>query len=197
MPRKIRFRLSHIFTGILILAPIYIGTAAAEEVYVKDSLRVGVRANPGESEAVIDVVVTGMKLDVLESSGTYIKITGQAGAKGWIKRAYVTDEAPSIIQLQKLEEKHKSLQAQLAEHNQVVQAAQQEKNALTEKVKELESAKQKLLSELENVREIRTESNYQYLWLVGLLLLFVVSGFIAGVLWYRRQAMKRLGGFRL
>ena len=69
-------------SNIILLFALLLGFSSllqAQDVYVKDTLRVGVRAEPGNHLAPFSVVTTGMKLSVLEQQGDFVKIETEQG----------------------------------------------------------------------------------------------------------------------
>lgn len=172
--------------------------ALAETVYVNDSLRVGVRAEPDSSTAPHGVVVTGMQLEVLDHAGGYIKIRNQSGVEGWIKNVYVTTEKPAKLELTALQAEQAKLQAQLAKQDKVIKDYGAKSTALSEQLQTLQSTNTELRTRLgETTTGKETRHALGYITYVVLLLVMVGAGFFAGVVWHRKQAMKRLGGLRV
>lgn len=172
--------------------------ASAETVYVNDSLRVGVRTEPGNSMVPHGVVTTGMQLEVLERSDGYVKIRNEAGLAGWIKDIYITSEKPAKLELARLAEEHAKLQAKLAKQGDLDKAASARTAALTAEIAALNTTNAELNEQLAQTSS--SESINMTLRFGSLLVLVLVAtaiGFVGGVNWYRRQAMRRLGGLRV
>ncbi|MGD9386361.1 MAG: TIGR04211 family SH3 domain-containing protein [Thioalkalispiraceae bacterium] len=166
----------------------------AKEVFVKDSLRVGVRTEPDNSLSPIAVVTTGMKLEVLDNAGQYVKIEAPSGVVGWIKSTYVSEEAPAVIQLEKLREKYKQLDQELVKQQRLAQATALNNKNLSTELEQLKQANAELHIQLqEEIKEDRV-SRLSYLWKILLIVLVGVAGFAGGVAWYRKKMMRRLGG---
>lgn len=190
--------MKYVLSGSLFL--LFSSIALAETAYVSDNLRVGVRPEP-ENIAPVGVVTSGMKLEILDRDGAYLKIRSENGQQGWIKDIYVVSKPPAIIQLEKLKVEGKKLQARLKtleENNNVLQQANQ---SLSEKIEELE-AQQKSF-QLQRARQQATHlssgepSPYSWLWWVLAILILAGVGFVSGINWYRQHVMKRLGGLRV
>jgi SH3 domain protein len=84
----------------------------AESVYVDDRLRVGVRKETGNRVAPHAIVYTGMKLEILEEAGNFIRIKTEKGIEGWIKKTYVTPERPAKELLAELKKSHDKLRTE-------------------------------------------------------------------------------------
>jgi len=169
----------------------------AQEVFVKDSLRVGVRAEPGNTVAPVSVVTTGMKLTVLEASGNYLKIRSESGVTGWVRKTYVSAEPPARVFLQKLQEKYQQQSAELAQQTRLARAAELNAQTLNEEISKLKMNTAELQIQLEDERSENLMSSFGYLWKLGLFILISIGGFVAGVFWHRSYAMKRLGGLNV
>ena len=116
---------------ILLLQPLW---AVAEQVYINDTLRVGVRPSPSGSVAPLAVVTTGMRLQVLDRVEGYLKIRGKNNVEGWIKDIYVVDEAPSIIKLHALRTKHAAAMTELKRLKADLQVAAEATQVLSEQL---------------------------------------------------------------
>lgn len=168
---------------------------AAEYVYISDHLRVGIRTEPVSGIPPISVVFTGMRLKVEERTDGYIKVTTEKGVTGWIKDIYATKEAPATIQLNTLREKHEKLRKERIKDLQTFSQLEKANRALNEKIDELKSEKREWQNDRVNLMASQHQESSWY-WIAGILIL-VLASFIAGALWYRTQAMKRLGGLRV
>lgn len=169
--------------------------SAAEYIYISDNLRVGIRTEPVSGIPPISVVFTGMRLKVEERTDGYIKVTTDKGVTGWIKDIYATKEAPATIQLNHLRLKHEKLKKEHIKDLQTFSQLEKANRALNEKIDELKSEKREWQNDRVNLMASQQQESYWY-WLVGIIALFLGS-FIAGALWYRTRAMKRLGGLRV
>jgi len=168
---------------------------AAEYIYISDNLRVGIRAQPVSGMLPISVVFTGMRLKVEERIEGYIRVTTAKGVTGWIKDIYATKEAPATIQLKHLRTQYEKLKEEHAKGLKAFATLEKANLALNEKVTELKAERR----ELENDRaalEAKQYNDSTWFWVAGIILL-VLACFAAGAMWYRTQAMKRLGGLRV
>lgn len=168
---------------------------ADEYVYISDNLRVGVRTQPVSGTPPISVVVTGMKLKVEEKTGGYIKVTTSEGVSGWIRDIYATSKAPAIIQLNDVLEKYETLQKEREKDLSAFAILEKTNSALNEQITELK-AEQRELEKDRNELMASQPKDSSWFWLAGIFILSLAC-FIAGALWYRTQAMNRLGGLRV
>ena len=176
----------------------------AETVYIGDILRVGVRAEPDNVSPAHGVVTTGMQLEVLDRTSGFIKIRSAAGVEGWIKDSYVTNQKPARLELSEAQATQQKLQAQLARQEDLLKQATAHTATLTRELANLKAANDRL-----NTRPAQTTQSTQtlptqisrmsrtYLGYILLAVGLLGVGFIAGVRWQRKQAMRRLGGLRL
>ena len=168
---------------------------AAEYIYISDNLRVGVRTKPVSGIPPISVVFTGMRLKVEERLEGYIKVTTPKGITGWIKDIYATDKTPAIIQLNELHAKHDKLIKERATDLDTISTLEETIIALNEQIAELKVERDKWENDQASL-VVSQDKESSWLWLAGIGLLILIS-FIAGAMWYRTQAMKRLGGLRV
>jgi SH3 domain protein len=172
--------------------------AVAETVYVNDTLRVGVRAEPSNTIAPHGVVITGMQLEVLEHSDGYIKIHSENGVEGWIKEIYVTATKPAKLELAQLKVEYAKLQAQLAKQEALVKATDASSDSLADELQNLKDLNIELRTRLAQANTGRHyNSTTLYIIYSAALVLLGAGGFVAGIMWYRKRAMKRLGGLRV
>jgi len=191
MPRSIFF--------LLLLLPACMMASSqlhAQEVYVKDSLRVGVRTEPGNTATPISVVTTGMKLSIIERDGGYVKVRMESGVEGWIKATYVSDEAPAVIKLEELKTTYKELESKLGKQGQHVQAVELNNKNLNTEIEQLKQTNAELRVQLKDEMDATVSTGFSYAWKILLLVLAGIGGFALGVSWYRKKTMKRLGGLR-
>lgn len=191
MPRK-----AHLLYLIFLLLPVQ---GFAQTVYVNDTLRVGVRPEPSNDVGPVSVVVTGMKLEVLERSDGYLKIRTDKGVEGWIKNIYVTNDLPARLELAKLAKEHEKLLGQIGNQDDLVKTAEINNVSLSKEIDVLKKSNTELRLRLIKAEKTGDGAELSItILLYGLLfIVLVVSGFALGVLWYRGQAMKRLGGLRV
>ncbi|MFO7604031.1 MAG: TIGR04211 family SH3 domain-containing protein [Gammaproteobacteria bacterium] len=182
----------------LLLQPLWL---AAEQVYINDTLRVGVRPSPSGNVAPIAVVTTGMRLQVVDRADGYLKIQGDDGIEGWIKEIFTIDEPPSVIKLQTLQKQHAAMQQEVKRLKTELQVAAKATQVLTEKLESQKADTSKLQLELAHKvgQERLEETQHSIFWWLSLFIIptLAFAAFYGGIVWYRNQAQKRLGGLRV
>ena len=110
--------------SLILLGGVLLATCplAAETVFVVDKLLVGVHQEKDLNSAIIKVLPTGSKLQVLGREGEIARVKDSAGVVGWVDVAYLMPEPPAAAQLAQLK---------------------QDKQALADRLKALEAARGK------------------------------------------------------
>ncbi|MDP6182287.1 MAG: TIGR04211 family SH3 domain-containing protein, partial [Gammaproteobacteria bacterium] len=83
-------------------------------VYVIDKLLVGVHQDRDLNSAIIKVLPTGTKLEVVKRDGELALIKDPDGTSGWVDAAYLMKEAPAQVKVKTLSEENAALAAKLA-----------------------------------------------------------------------------------
>ena len=192
--------------------------AMASDLYVSDNLRVGVRDSAEESANTLTVITSGSQVELLDRSGSYIKVRTGNGVEGWVKSAYFSKNKPSRLllaetqaQLRKMEKDLNELRSNKGQNNAIPDAQLVELKAEISQLKSREADLQQQLQEMSengvfaadstsssiNLREILNANSKLLLSSIGTLLVCLCLGFLVGVSWHRRQVTKRLGGLTL
>ncbi len=102
---------------LTLLVTLLLGTtsALAETSYVIDKLLVGVHADKNLDSAIIKVLPTGTRLEVIERDGELALIEDPEQVRGWVDSAYLTVEVPAALRLAELQRDKDKLEKQLAE----------------------------------------------------------------------------------
>ncbi len=188
------FRILWMFfcTGLLVIAL----PAQARTIYINDNLRVGVRAEPSTQVAPFSVVVTGMRLEVLDEQPGYLKIRTPKGETGWIREIYVSEQPPAVMRIETLKTRYRELEQQYREQGENIKILESANLALNDKIDALKQERSRW--QLEKARSEYQRSGHGFWWWISLAgLLLAAASFTSGVLWHRQQAMKRLGGLRV
>lgn len=86
---------------------------AAENAYVIDELLVGVHQDQDLNSAIIKVLRTGTKLEVVRREGELALIKDPGGTSGWVDTAYLMEEVPAALKLKQLVDENAALTAKL------------------------------------------------------------------------------------
>ena len=168
-------------------------------IYVNDNLRVGVRSEPSNQIAPFSVVVTGMRLEVLDQLPGYLKIRTKDNAVGWIKDIYVSEQAPAMMRIEKMKVRNQELKQQIQEQEETTKILETANLALNEQIDSLKKDRSRWQLEKARTDDLQQENiSNRFGWWISLAgLLLVAAAFTSGMLWHRQQAMKRLGGLRV
>ena len=174
-------------------------TAQAEIQYVGDTLRVGVRAEPNRSLPSIVVIETGAAVEVLERKQGFLHIRTGGGIEGWVKSSYLSSRKPAKLILDEARKEQQALQAELERLRAEMKATPQQDNHAA--MQALQIRLDKLAKENHDLRvlvagDTAGEDNSWLYWFSGILAVGPL-GFLLGLLWYRYQIMKKLGGLTL
>ncbi len=86
----------------------------AETAYVIDKLLVGVHQDKDLNSAIVKVLPTGTKLEVLQRDGELAEVRDEDGTSGWVDAAYLMEQAPAEIRVQTLMTENEDLRKKLA-----------------------------------------------------------------------------------
>jgi len=86
---------------------------AAAPSYVIDKLLVGVHEQKNLDSAIIKVLPTGTRLEVIERDGELALVEDAGKVRGWVDAAYLTEDAPAALRVASLEKENRALNKQL------------------------------------------------------------------------------------
>jgi len=172
-------------------------SAFAEVVYVSDTLRVGVRPEPDNGYSPVGVVLTGMKLNVLDRQNNYLKIETDEGITGWMKDIYVIEQKTAILKLQELQKNHISASQQLKTNQENIKQLQSSNASLNTQVDNLKEERSKLQQVQAEFTSSQQTAKSRWYWWVVVILMAIAGSFFAGIQWHQYQIMKRLGGLKV
>ncbi len=175
--------------------------AAAETLYVTDTLRVGVRPEPSARVAPTHVITTGAALEVLDRQDGFLRIRTPEGVEGWIKAVYAAGSPPARQQLAALRERHAALETRFKELEASLQAAQDGNRTLAQEVERLQAENLELRLELARSqgsgRVPRGAGPQRSFLAIPAVVAAVVAAFGLGYFWHHWRTRRFLGGHRL
>ena len=188
-------RIRKLVLAVLLLTPAIL---QAETVYINDVLRVVVRPEPSNSVTPTGVVITGMKLEVLERSEGFIRIRNEQGLEGWIKEMYVSEQPPAQLELAELQRKYQQLVEEGGQANEKIKASDEQRASLQSQVEALKADNVELQDELQEYRrKTDKDSTIGIYIIIGLsMVVLFLAGLVIGINWHRQQVTKKLGGLR-
>jgi SH3 domain protein len=99
---------------VAIGAALFASIVLAETLYVTDQVTVGLRADATPDSAVLATASTGAALEVLERSGSVVRVRNGNGVEGWVDAAALATEPPAAQRLGALRAELDRTRAQLA-----------------------------------------------------------------------------------
>ncbi len=81
-----------------LLAPPLCGAAE----YIRDEVRINLRAGPGQEFRVLRLLRSGTELARLGADDGWVRVSVSDGQEGWVPQAYVTAEVPPSVALPRI-----------------------------------------------------------------------------------------------
>jgi SH3 domain protein len=135
-----------IWAGLAVFIILGVAPSPAPADFVRDELRINMRAGPGLQYRIVKVLQSGDQVARLAVREDWIHVRAQDGKDGWVPSGYIVVEPPPSVTLPTLQSRLEQAQMQVGKLEKKL-AAQQE--ALTE-LETLRSRSEEL--ELENIR---------------------------------------------
>jgi SH3 domain protein len=171
-------------SGLLLLA--LATPSRAERAWVKDELRLNLRAGPGVEYRILGVVKTGDQVEVVSRSEEWTRVRVDGKGTVWIPAGYLQSEPPAQLLLERRESETKQLRERVA-------SLSQDASALRSENEELAARDESRSSELERLAhenlQLRAGARWPE-WIAGACILGV--GMILGAL-LSRNAKRRKG----
>ena len=184
----------------------WVGGAAAETVYVTDSLRLGLHVAPDTSDKPFDSLVSGTPVEVLERNSNYAHVRLTDGREGWVKATFLIADKPAAARVLELEAALGDVENAAAAAKTAQTTAEQElanlRGELQAKTGSSESI-QETIARLERENTAHLERIEQYrntlplAWVVPAVVVALVAGFLVGLWWLDALIRRRHGGFRV
>ncbi len=139
-----------LFAGLLISL-----SAMSAPSWVSDEFEVLLRTGPSTSNAIVLMVTSGTKLEVLESDAEsgYSRVRTGGGTEGWVLTRYLMDEPSAREQLRVLSGQLTSESAKGASMSNQLAAIKTEQDNATQQIAQLERERSDLRSELEEIQQ--------------------------------------------
>jgi SH3 domain protein len=139
------------------------GPAAAATMYVTDILRLAVRSGPGYGHDTVTTLVSGQKMEVLDTQADWVRVRLPDGTEGWVQEKYLTAEMTDNLRLAALQKAHQALgerAAALEEENRTIKAElktlRAELQEQTQKAEELGRSYEALRTESADYLKLKT-----------------------------------------
>ncbi len=98
--------------------------AEANSLYVSDQLLVGVHESQERGSAILELLPSGTRLEVVSREGDFVRVKTPGGTSGWVDGKYLAKEKPARTFLNELEARHQKLKQSLAKARQELEAQQ-------------------------------------------------------------------------
>lgn len=98
---------------------------AQNAVYVDDRLQVGLHESADLASTILELLPSGVAVEVLERDGDMVRVEVIDGKSGWVDARFLTDEPPGRIRVEELERELAGAQAALADAEAKMVAAAQ------------------------------------------------------------------------
>jgi SH3 domain protein len=184
----------------------WVGGAAAETVYVTDSLRLGLHAAPDTSDKAFDILVSGTAVEVLERNPSFARVRLADGREGWVKATFLVAEKPAAARLLELEAEIGTVESAAAAAKTAQTAAEEELANLRRELQATTGTSESIHEtierlERENTAHLERIERYRHTlplaWVVPALVVSLVAGFLVGLWWLDALIRRRHGGFRV
>ncbi len=132
-------------------------TAHAETMYVDDTIKLGLRQDPGFNHKMTEMIEAGpVEVIKVENDWSYIKLPD--GREGWIANRFVTNKKPNSLEVKELREMVKKKSAdKTPEQNAALSEENKRLKAENERLLAESSEKQKKIRELSAaIAELKT-----------------------------------------
>ncbi len=133
---------------VLVAATICLAaTASAQREYIRDEIRVNMRAGPGLQYRIIKVMVSGEPVHRLGEQDDWVRVSTAEDEEGWVPGGYLSSAVPPSVTLPQVQSKLARADARVGELEQKLKAqaeAIQELESLRERSSELETENSEL-----------------------------------------------------
>jgi SH3 domain protein len=182
------------------------GGAAAETVYVTDSLRLGLHAAADTSDRPFENLVSGTAVEVLERNPSYARVRLADGREGWVKATFLIADKPAAARVLELEAERGEFENAAAAAKTAQTAAEQQLASLRGELQATTGSSETIQEtiarlERENTAYIERLERNRYSLPLALVLpavvVALVAGFLVGLWWLDALIRRRHGGFRV
>jgi SH3 domain protein len=184
----------------------WVGGAAAETVYVTDSLRLGLHVAPDTSDRPFDNLISGTPVEVLERNASYAHVRLADGREGWVKATFLVADKPAAARVLELETALGDVENAAAAAKTAQTAAEQELASLRSELQATTGSSESIQEtierlERENTAHLERIEHYRnalpLAWVVPAVVVALVAGFLVGLWWLDALIRRRHGGFRV
>ncbi len=99
----------------LLIAGAALSVAAQERAYVRDEIRVNMRAGPGLQFRILRVLTSGEVVRRLAERDDWVQVAIPGGPDGWIESGYITTQVPPSVVLPQVQDQLTHAEARVRE----------------------------------------------------------------------------------
>jgi SH3 domain protein len=96
------------------VAALFVSVVQAETLYVRDILKITMRAGRGVEYKILEVLESGQEVEVLSIDDEWANVRLQNGKEGWVPGKYLASEKTSSLVLKRIQEKESLLGSQIS-----------------------------------------------------------------------------------
>ncbi len=149
------------FLILLTLSTVAFKVSAQENVeveilYITDKLSLSLYESADQRSKVLQYLDSGDRLEVIQNSGNYAYVMTESDKKGWVKRAYLASEIPTVLLFEQEQEKTEALVQELnklANSSLVIEQYEKDMDALSENLNTMMEAKEAVQTELDEIKQ--------------------------------------------
>ncbi|MDX9962185.1 TIGR04211 family SH3 domain-containing protein [Desulfobacter postgatei] len=115
----------------------------AKTFYVSGVNQITMRTGPGLGHKVVDMVSSGVKLEILEYGKEWSMVRNSTGKTGWVLTRFLTEEAPKSLLVERYKQENERLASKLSAVEETARTLEVQNKELTEiaqKYKQLKDA---------------------------------------------------------
>ena len=112
--KKVSMRSLAIIPALLI-ATAAMAAGAQERAYIRDEIRVNMRAGPGLQFRILRVLTSGDLVQTVAERDDWLQVRLPGGPSGWIEAGYVTTDTPPSITLPQVQDRLTHAEARVRE----------------------------------------------------------------------------------
>jgi len=179
----------HVGLGLLLATLFVAAPVAAEEVWVKDEVRLNVRTGAGSQFRITGSLVTGDSVRILERGKGWTRVRMANGKDGWVPAGFLMEAPPAAIRMPRMEAETRELRGTVERLREEVSTLSGERGQLESSESSMRSRAQEL--EAENMK-LKAGDRWPE-WITGAGIL--VSGMLVGSIvqtWASRRPRTRI-----
>ena len=96
------------------VAALFVSVVQAETMYVRDILKITMRAGRGVEYKIIEALESGQEVEVLSIDDEWANVRLQNEKEGWVSGKYLTSDKTSSLVLKRIQEKESLLGSQIS-----------------------------------------------------------------------------------